>query len=82
MNNNQDPRDKARVTFTYDDIHRADEVIALKTLVFAIIRNLPHDVAINTIKTLQDNTDDVILNNLCMEMTDAMIATTKLVTEH
>lgn len=81
MNNNHAHSDLAKVTFTYDDNQRCEEIIALKTLVFSILRNLPHEVAISTIKTIEKNHDNSTLNSLCKEMVDAMIATTSINTE-
>lgn len=82
MNNSHDLQDKAKITFTYDDNQRADEIIALKTLLFGIIRSLPHEIAINSIQAIEDNHNDPVLNNLCKEIADAMIATTTIPTEH
>lgn len=81
MNNNHARSELAKVTFTYDDTQRSEEIIALKTLVFSILRNLPHDTAINTIKTIEKNHQNPMLNSLCKEMVDAMIATTSENTE-
>ncbi|WKS82973.1 hypothetical protein NMD69_17345 (plasmid) [Edwardsiella tarda] len=79
MSNNQVTDNEAKVTFTYRDDFRAEEIIALKTLIFGILRNLPHDIAINSIKGIENNHDNPTLNNLCKEMVDAIIATTKVV---
>lgn len=74
MNNNPNHSDLVKITFSYDDNQRSEEIIALKTLVFSILRNLPHDVAINTIKTIENNHENPTLNSLCKEMVNAMIA--------
>ncbi|EBK4003643.1 hypothetical protein DK562_21830 [Salmonella enterica] len=79
MSNSQVSQDKTRVTFTYRDDCRAEEIIALKILIFGIIRSLPHDIAINSIKNISANHENPALNNLCTEMVDAIIATTKIV---
>lgn len=79
MDNQEIHNEMTKVTFTYDDNQRHDEVIAIKTLIFSILRNLPHDVAINTIRTIENNKDNPAINNLCVEMVDAIIATTKIV---
>ncbi|WP_194430758.1 hypothetical protein [Pectobacterium carotovorum] len=75
MNNNPVDSGTAKISFSYNDAHRHEEIIALKIFVFSILRNLPHEVAISTIKTIGKNHDNSILNDLCKEMVDAMIAT-------
>lgn len=67
----------------FNDNDRADEIIALKTLVFSILRNSPHKVTINKNRTIEkNNKKDLVLTRLCTEMTDAMIATTTMETHH
>ncbi|EKN5031206.1 hypothetical protein ACOMCW_003278 [Yersinia enterocolitica] len=77
MNGNQKDDDKTIVTFTYNDNQRADEIIALKQLIFSILRNLPYDVVISTIQTIGNKNDDKVFNRLCLEMGDAIISTTQ-----
>ncbi|WP_213752923.1 hypothetical protein [Citrobacter portucalensis] len=78
MNNNPTNNNLVKVTFSYDDSQRNDEIIALKTFVFSILRNLPHDVAINTVKTIKGTHENPALNSLCKEMVDAMIASSSI----
>ncbi|WP_233958082.1 hypothetical protein [Pectobacterium versatile] len=78
MNSNPVKSDTAEISFSYNDNQRHEEIIALKIFVFSILRNLPHDVAINTVKTIGENHDNSTLNALCKEMVDAMIATSSV----
>lgn len=68
----------AKIKFSYDDNQRYEEIIALKTIVFSILRNLPHDMAINIIKTIENNKNSPEIKNLCLEMVDAILSTTQI----
>jgi len=67
--------DKPVVTFSCDDAQVCEEIIALKTFVFSILRMLPHDMSIEAVRNLTGNSNDPVLTRLCTEMTDAMLAT-------
>lgn len=61
------------------DNQRADEIKALKILLFSIIRNMPHDTAISIINNIVNTDNNEVLNRLCLEITDAMLNTTRIV---
>ncbi|WP_050480633.1 hypothetical protein [Escherichia coli] len=78
MNNNA-AEDRPDFSFRDMDNQRADEIKALKTLVFSIIRNMPHDTAISIINNIVNTDNNEALNRLCLEITDAMLNTTRIV---
>lgn len=75
---NKNAEESAKISFSYDDNQRSDEIIALKQLLFCIIRNLPHETGINIVKTIQDKNNPAY-NRLCLEITEAMISTTEVI---
>ncbi|HAV8076356.1 hypothetical protein AB3H38_00125 [Escherichia coli] len=77
MNNNTS-EDRPDFSFSYMDNQRADEIKALKIL-FSIIRNMPHDTAISIINNIVNTDNNEVLNRLCLEITDAMLNTTRIV---
>lgn len=82
MNSKNEVADKPVVTFSCNENQLSEEIIALKTLVFSILRNLPHETAIETISNLKGNSQNQVLTGLCSEMVDAMIVTTSLAEEN
>ncbi|EPV8438237.1 hypothetical protein [Klebsiella variicola] len=78
MDNNT-PEHRPEFSFSYLDEQRADEIKALKILLFSIIRNMPHDTAISIINNIVNTDNNEALNRLCLEITDAMLNTTKLI---
>ncbi|EOL2599527.1 hypothetical protein QQ551_004401 [Escherichia coli] len=77
--NNSTSEDRPDFSFNYMDNQRADEIKALKILLFSIIRNMPHDTAIRIINNIVNTDNNEALNRLCLEITDAMLNTTKIV---
>ncbi|KMV67597.1 hypothetical protein WB66_23155 [bacteria symbiont BFo1 of Frankliniella occidentalis] len=75
MNEQNTAGSKPSVTFSCDDAHVCEEMIALKTFVFSILRTLPHEVSIEAVRNLVGNSNNPVLTRLCTEMTDAMLAT-------
>lgn len=75
MNEQNTAGDKPVVTFSCDNAQVCEEIIALKTFVFSILRTLPHDLSIEAVRNLAGNSNDTVLTRLCTEMTDAMLTT-------
>ncbi|MCT6592982.1 hypothetical protein N3553_24290 [Pantoea dispersa] len=73
---------KPVITFSCDDKQICEEIIALKTFVFSLLRMMPEDISLDVVKNLSGNGDNPPLNRLCTEMVDAMIATSTHVQEH
>ena len=77
--NNSTSEDRPDFSFSYMNNQRADEIKALKILLFSIIRNMPHDTAISIINNIVNTDNNEALNRLCLEITDAMLNTTRIV---
>ncbi|EAA7440108.1 hypothetical protein GAR96_13115 [Salmonella enterica] len=65
---------KRTVSFSYNDSLRGEEIIAIKTFLLAIIKNVPHETSIAILKSLKDSRENAATAKLYDEILAGIIA--------